>query len=171
MDKRYFLIIVILVFSFISLYIIYDASNIVGSASVDFNEYTFSLPSNFELFSSDNEYLVIYNRDLGKIVISYEDIDSKNDYNQRLQFLKNRSDMSIVSNGTINVNDIVVYSIFYQKNSSTGTVNQSSFIFKKYDKLFTISLTDFDYNKRDQAVNVVSFLVESLRPNYEVGST
>ena len=169
MDKRYLLIIIIIAVSFINLYIIYDASDVVGSASVNLNEFTFSLPPNFDLLYSNNEYIEMYSSDLGNVYISYEDASSENDYQHRLDYIENRSDMILLSTGNIDVGNITVYSIFYQKDNSTGTLNQSSFIFERYDKRFTIGMTNFDYDKRDKTIEIAVFLIESLRPNYEMG--
>ena len=50
MDKRYLLMIVIICVCLANLYIIADFSDVVGSASVDTGNYTFSLPKGFSLY-------------------------------------------------------------------------------------------------------------------------
>ena len=79
MDKRYLLIIVIILICSVNLFLISISSDIIGGASVNFKDYTFSIPKNFDLLSSDDQYVKLNNPDIGWIHITYDDIRENND--------------------------------------------------------------------------------------------
>ena len=51
MDKRYFLMIIIIVLSMMNLYVVMNNSDVVGTASVSFGDYIFTSPNNFDLLT------------------------------------------------------------------------------------------------------------------------
>ena len=167
MDKRYLLIIVIILICSVNLFLISISSDIIGGASVNFKDYTFSIPKNFDLLSSDDQYVKLNNPDIGWIHITYDDIRENNDYKHRINYIENRSDMTILRNGTLNVGNTTVYSVFFQRQDSNSIINDSSFIFDQYGHRFTISVAGYDYSSYNEIVDTVIFLIESLRHNYK----
>jgi len=158
MDKRYILIFLIIVVCCFNLYLIASSSDIVGSASVNFKEYTFSLPSDFTMYESSDNYIVIYNPHFGYTSLLF----NKESYESELHRLGNDSNCVILSNGPIQVNNITVNSIFYRTSDAN---NHSIFIFDKLDKTFRVEMWHFNYDNRNASITIISDIVESLRPN------
>lgn len=167
MDKRYLLIIVIILICSVNLFLISNSSDVIGGASVNFKDYTFSIPKNFDLLSSDDQYVKLYNPEIGRVQITYGDISNDNDYKHRLDYLQNRSDITILRNGTLNIENTTVYSVFFQRKDSNSIINDSSFIFDQYGHRFTISVAGYDYSSYNETVDTVIFLIGSLRHNYK----
>lgn len=165
MDKRYFLIIFIAAICLTNLFFIAQSSEVIGGASVDFNKYTFSLPKDFELYSTYPDYILTYNSNFGYLSFASYDGEAINSYHYKLNDTQNSSDRSLLSNGTINVGNITVYSVYYKVNNSKGVDNQASFYFNKYDDCFKVDMIKFDSDNRNKTVDIISSVVESVRPN------
>lgn len=172
MDKRYLLIIIILIAGCSALYFITNASYTIGSASATLGQYTFSLPQGFTVDHTENKYVSMVNEDGVYIHVNVVD-KNKNNYNDTLNYLKSKN-ISIISSGSLNVNDIVVDSIFYNKTqyNSTSHSNESVcgafFIFNKSNATFKVEITHFDYADKDKIIQYVSYIVQSLDKNYLV---
>ena len=78
MDKRYLLIIIILIMGLFTLYFITDASYTIGSASATLGEYTFSLPQGFMVEHTEKKHASIYNDDGVYIHINIVDQNRNN---------------------------------------------------------------------------------------------
>ncbi len=168
MDKRYFLMIFIIIVCCSNLYFVSEYSNVVGSASANFKEITFSLPPHFDIVSSNNKYVQLFNQDFGYINVAYSDLNSSATYKNRLDLLENSSNDKILSCGTINYNNINVDSVYFENNDSDGTINnQSAFYFTKDNLLFRIEMITFDSNNRNSTIDNLKFIIDSIRYNYK----
>lgn len=169
MDRRYVLIIFIIVICCFNLYFITEHSNVVGSASADFREVTFSLPPQFNIVSSNNKYVQIFNPDFGYINIAYSDVNTTANYDNRIQLLKNSSNDKILSNGSITYKNISVDSVYFINNDSDGVENnQSAFYFIKDNLLFRIEMITFDMDNRNSTIENLKFIIDSIRFNHKV---
>ena len=171
MDKRYFLIIAIVLVCLVNMYAISQFSDVVGSASVNVGDYTCSIPENFNLMNSYGDYVVINNPNSGLYVAIYYYNDSTQfNFSKGSADLVNNPSNTVLSNGTINIGDVNIESIYYSHHDSSSDVtnNRSVFYFEKDNVSFKVNMENFDYkNDRDKTIEVLSFIVNSLRPNYK----
>lgn len=165
MDKRYFLIIFIIVIGCINLFVISNHSDIIGTASADFNEVTFSLPPNYELINTNPKYIQFHNPSLGYMALSYFNGSAENAYNTRINQINSSSDKTLLSYGVVNVGNIPIYSVFFESTGNNGVNNQSSFYFNKLGFCFRIDMGSFNYTNRNATIDTVIYIVQSMRPN------
>lgn len=166
MDKRYGLILIIIIVCCINLFIISNSSDVVGSATTECGNYMFSMPLGFTLYDSGNNHVLIHDSKTGMNINVYSNLDKSDTYNNKIKEIKGEG-FTIVSNGTINVGDIDVKSIYYTKNDSTHP-NRSTFFFTKDNEKFRILITDFDLNSdRNATIDYVSDIINSIKYNYK----
>lgn len=166
MDKRYFLIIFIIVIGCINLFVISNYSDIIGTASADFNEVTFSLPPNYELIDTNPKYIQFHNPSLGYMALSYFNGSAENAYNKTIDQINNSSDKTLLSYGVVNKEDTPIYSVFWESTNKNNKVNnESSFYFNELGFCFRIDMGSFKYEDRNSTIDTVIFIVESMRLN------
>lgn len=172
MDKRYLLIIFILVIGGINLALIADHSDVVGTASVNFGNHTFSLPDGFNLGESSEDSVMLIGTN-SNLRIEFTALD-RNDlnYNETLDDLRNGSDYRVLSNGTIRTGEMTINAIFFTdlvgNNSDEVANNYTSFFFTKDNDTYRINVWNFDYeNDRDSVISDLSYILNSLRINYK----
>ena len=168
MDKRYLLIIFILIFSCVNLYFIVINSDTIGTASVSFDNYTLSLPEGFDLYENRGDSIVLHNSKTGVFIAVYS-VDSYN-YTKDLNYYKNDSNATVFSTGDIKVDDTSVNSIFYKAfdDNNNRSFNYSKFYFTKENHPFCITVAGFDYNNdKNSTVDILIDIVTSLRINYK----
>lgn len=162
MDKRYGLILLIVVGCCINLYIISNSSDMIGSASVECENYIFTMPPGFILYDSYLDHVIIHDSKTGMNVGVYPHLDSSDTYENKLYSLPNDG-YTIVSNGTINVGDIVVKSVYYTKQQD----NRTTFFFEKDGNRFRVLMTGFNLeNDRNTTIDYLSEIVQSIKYNY-----
>ena len=164
MDKRYFLIIIVIVVCCFNLYMIANYSDIVGDASIDAGNYTFSLPQDFTLYEQGKNGVLISNSESMNMIIDSVVSDDDNYINRTQDILRGHN--KIYSNGTIDVNGIVINSIFYQ--NLDNNQNHSNFYFNKDGNEFKIRVSNFNYDsQKDEVIDIVTYIVTTLRVNYK----
>lgn len=170
MDKRYLLIIIILIMGLTSLFFISSNSDMVGSASVNMRDFIFSLPEGFILDHSDKDSVTLYN-EKDNLYMYFQVVDDSNTYDSLLNWMNNSSSYVILSKGSIKINDIdvdTVYNKHYYDNNQYS--NSSVFYFNMYDTNLKVEITGFDYDKdRNQTIDILVDLISSLKPNYQMG--
>ena len=166
MDKRYLLMLLIIIVCCINLSIIVNNSDIVGSASIGVENYLFSVPEGFNLYENDGHSVTIQNKD--NITMYIETNLSNNDnYNSRLNYIENGTGDTILSKGTVSIENISVYTVYYR---TSDNVNQSAFYFEKDNEPFKIVASNFNYNNdRDLILDYSTFIIKSLKDNYKMG--
>lgn len=170
MDKRYILIIIIIVICSINLFFIASHSDEVGSASVIVGKYIFSLPENFTIGDISNNQVSLHNQVTGLNVEVYTNQNNNYDFQKKLDALNNSSDVKILSNGTIDVNHVDVDVVYFTSglNSDNSQVNRSTFIFSKNNASFQIEMRDFNYHEDfNKTVDILNYIVNSIRLNYK----
>lgn len=173
MERNYFLMIIIFIVCVVNLFAIAEYSDIVGSASVDFRGVTFSLPRNFELINTNVKYVEVHNPNFGNIALSYTNLDKltpKDNYHRQLNFIKENKNQTILSNGTINVNNYTVYCVYYKQITKDNNVNNlSNFFFSKGNLSFNVAMGSFNYNtQKNETIDNLIIILNSLRPNYKI---
>ena len=167
MDRRYLVIIFIIIFGCINLFFITEFSDVIGSASVNCGDYTFTIPNDFNLMSADESTVVIHNP-VSHLTVAISIIDHNgSNFTADLGRITNNSNNNVFAEGDINIDNITVSSIYYEGPDSKGDVkNRSVFFFKKFDSTFKMQMTNFNFTDRNETVNVLSGIVDSMRINY-----
>lgn len=175
MDRRYLLIIAITIICCLNLYIISDVSDIVGSASIDCNNYTFSAPEGFVLYETAQKYTEIHDSSSGMNIYINPSISKSDTYANKIKEISDsnssdsnssNSEYTLLSKGTLDVEGIKVDSVYYQPPSGE---NRALFYFDKMNDHFKILITDFDYDSdRNKTIEHVTDIVSSLRINYKI---
>lgn len=168
MDMRYLLIIVLIVFSSISLFFIADNSDVIGSASVNVKNFTFSMPAGMDVLNSYEDRVELHSSKNGFYAAVY--VLNENNYNltKIVGDIQNKHGNTILSNGTINVNGIMVDSIYYKSESNGYINNRSTFFFVKDNTAFNIAISTFNYdNDRNLTLDFVTYVVDTLRVNHK----
>ena len=159
MDKRYLLILIIILICFIGLFVIANNSDNIGSASVACGQYSLQIPNGFSLYDSSRDSVHIYNGNSGININVYSNLRKNDTFNNRFNLLSNTSEFHILSNGSIDANGIKIDSVYYK---DVGTnQNKSHHYFSKGNNSFRIFVYDFNY---DQDLNktfhvLISFIV------------
>jgi|GEM_PF-4544482 len=164
MDKRYLLILVVIIICGINLSIIANNSDIVGSASISVGKYLFSMPEGFNIDENNGNSIIIKNND--GITIYFDiDLDSSDTYNNRLKYIDNQTQDKILSKGTLTIDNIEVNSVYYQDVNHT---NNSAFYFEKNNKPFKIIVSNFNYNNdRNLTIDYVTQIIQSTHLDYK----
>lgn len=163
MDKRYLLILVIIIICCVNLSIIVNNSDIVGSASASAGKYLFSLPDGFSLQESSGNSTVIQNNKGVRIYLE-SSIDKSDNYNRTLDYLENESDIEVLSEGTLNIENITVDTVYFQSNNT----DRVAYYFEKDNTPFKIVMSNFNYdNNRNLTIEYVTDIIQSIRFDYK----
>lgn len=167
MDKRYFIIIIIIFVCCINLYLVSNVSDVIGSAYVDTGNYTLTIPNGFSLQEDKSNQVMIYNPNSNMYITIISSLVKNDNFLNKYEEINNDTDYKILSNGTINFNGIEIDSMFYQNVKNLD--NRSTFYFTRYDNNFRILITGFDYNtQKDEVINLTCAMIESIRFNYKI---
>lgn len=168
MDKRFIIMFFILIAGIFNLFFISEYSDVIGSASVDVSNYTFSLPEEFVLLNTNNaESISIYNSKSGLHIM----VSVIHDYNSsyKINQLNNDSRYDILSNGTINIGNKTIDSIYYNDVNIKNKSSVAIFYFNKFNATFKVNMDNFDYEtQRNETIDAITDIVTSLRINYKV---
>lgn len=166
MDKRYLLIILIICVCFVNLFMITNVSDIVGNASVDAGNYTFSLPKGFSMYDDTATRVQISNPDTKMNIWFFSELGKNDTFINKYHEIDQGKGFNVLSNGTIKDNDINIDSVFYQ--STEDSSNRSTFYFTKDGHDFRILVEGFDYNTQKEEVSqLVVDIIESIRINHK----
>lgn len=166
MDKRYLLILIIVIMCFISLFVISNNSDNIGSASVACGKYCLQIPNGFSLYDSGRDNVHIYNGDSGININVYSNLRKNDTFKNRFDLLSNTSDFHILSNGSIDVNGIKVDSVYYE--DTVTNQNKSHHYFSKENNSFRIFVYDFNYNQDlNKTLDYVSIIAQSIKVDYK----
>ena len=168
MDKRYLLIIVIILFSCFNLYLISEHSDVVGSASVDVKNFTFSLPEGMDVLNTFEDHVELNSKTKGFYATVHVLKGNTYNFTQIIESIQNKSENTILSNGTLDVDGVHVDTVFYQSKNNGFVNNRSLSYFVKDNTKFNIALSTFNYdNDRNMTIEFISYVVETLRINYK----
>ena len=162
MDKRYFLIIGIIVMCCANLYIISTFSDVVGDAYFDVGNYTFTLPEGFTVETTENNHIIIVNQNNKMKINIFSYLSKTDNYENALKFVTTNSQCKLLSNGTINYDNIHINSLYYVQNGH----NNSVFFFNKNDNTFKVVITNFNHDtQHNETIEILTQLVASERIN------
>ena len=165
MDKRWILIIIILIIGVSCLFFIVDSSNNIVKATSELKGYIITIPSSMNIETSEGGTLVLVNRNAAeKIVIEISDKGNFTDeiYDRELVKLNNREDVADIQNTTVVIDKDKMPTLFYK--DENGTFNQISILYK-YKHTFTIK--SINYKDNNTLNNDAESIVESLTIDYK----
>lgn len=165
MDKRYVLILIIILGCCVNLFIISNSSDLIGSASVECGNYIFTMPPEFTLYRSDMDHVLLHDSKTGMDVDVYSKLDKSDTYDEKLKQIPTEG-FTIVSNGTIKADDVEVKSVYYCNNNTHQ--NRSTFFFEKDNNQFRVLMNNFDMtNDRNATIDYIVKIAESVKYNYK----
>ena len=168
MDKRYFLMLIIIVVCFINLFLIVNHSDVVGSANVECGQYICSIPYGFSLYESKSDEITLVDSNRNSSIFIDSQLRNNDNVSARQNRLLNDNKTYIIlGNGTIDVNGITIDSIYYT--NVNHTQNYSVFYFDKFNNSFKILITGFDYDtERNYPIDLLTEIITSLKINHRI---
>lgn len=164
MDKRYVLILIIILGCCINLFIISNSSDLIGSASVECGNYIFTMPQEFSLYRSDINHVLLHDSKTGMYVDVYSQLPAWDTYDNKVKEIT-KEGFTILSNGTIDVEGIGVKTIYYTNDEHQ---NRSTFFFEKDNNQFRVLMNNFNMdNDRNDTINYIVKIVETTTYNYK----
>ena len=168
MDRRWILILIIIILAVCCGYFVVSNSDTVGNAIIDINKSTAVLPPGFSVGGSDSSSISLYQKnhpekifikDLGKGEFALDEIDKKN------KSFSNNPDIEILDNVKNITEDRELYTIHYQNYSDKESLNLSVSYLNTYNHTFLLKCSGFnDINQIDKNLN---FLAETIKPDYK----
>lgn len=168
MDKRWILIIIILIAAISCGYLIISSSNTVGNAIVDVNSSTVTLPPGFSITGSEisNVELTkkptsekIFIKDLGK------NSNAKLLFDKKLDSFSKNEDIEIFNNGTNSTDEFEYYTIYYQEYSKSDLDNQSVTYLNKSGHIYLLKFSGYtDMNQMDENLDTI---IHTLNLDYK----
>lgn len=167
MDKRYLLIFIIIIICLANLSIIVNNSDVVGSASVSVGKYIFSIPKDFSLDENNGNSAYIENKNNNISIHIETNLSDSDTYNRRLNYIENETNNTILSKGTVSIENITVHTVYYKTMKNN---NKSAFYFEKNNTQFKIIVSNFNYNEdRDLTLDYITFIIKSMEYDYKTG--
>jgi hypothetical protein len=159
MDKRWILILIILIVGCTCLYHIVDSSTTVGDAITVVNKTVVTLPSDFSIGSDDRSSATLINKNTKESIFIKDLGKSDSAYKS---FKKNLNSLdNVVNNSTLDINNITTYKI--DINNNTG--NTSLVYVYTCNHTFNIKLDGYtNQNELNQDLN---FIVSTLSPDFK----
>ena len=168
MDKRWISILIIIIIAVCCGYLVVSSSNTVGSAIVDVNKSTVTLPSDFSIVGSESTNVnllkrstseKIFIKDLGKLD------DAKESFDRKLDYFLMTEDIEVLDNKTNLTSEFDCYAIYYQNISDAESANQSDIYVYKYNHTYLLKFSGYsDINQMNHDLDVV---VNTLKLDYK----
>ncbi len=164
MDKRWILILIIIIVAVVCGYLVLDSSTTVGKAVAVADRCVFTLPDGFSLKESGNTYVEI-ERDGTPENIGIMEIGKNNTVKQEIkeEFTNGINDSYVfIGNETTKTpKGIEIFTTYYK--NSTGNVSSSFFYTSNHTFIvYTIGYKDSAALKKD-----VNYIADTLRPDYK----
>ena len=167
MDKRWILILIILIVGLACMYAIVDSSNTVGNAITVLNKSVVTLPDDFGIGNTEknsveligkNDDEKVYIEDFGKKDIALEL------FKDNLSALSHKSEFKILKNTTESINNITVYKIYLQDCTTENITNVTMAYIYSNNHTFMIKITGSNQSNMEKNLN---FLVSTIQPDYK----
>lgn len=167
MDKKWILIIIILIVGCFLMYNIVDSSTTVGNAITVVNKSVVTLPDGFSIGESEKNSVElldektgekIYVTDLGKTNSAEEE------YSEALQSLEYDPYISIINNSTSKINNINTYTITLENHTVNTTNVCLAYI---YSSNHTFSIEFQNYSDNNRLNDDLNFIVSTISPDFK----
>lgn len=168
MDKRWILILIIIIIAIICGYAVVSSSNTVGNAIIDIHKSTAVLPPEFSVTDSGSYSTEltkregvekIYIEDLGKT-----DVAGKS-FNDKVKELSHEDDIKILQNSTNTTNKYKYYVVYYQNSSNPHSGYLSTSYLYSHSHTFIFKCSKF--HSIDEINENLKLLVTTIKPDYK----
>ena len=167
MDKRWIIILVILILGLGCMYLIADSSTTVGKAITVVNKTVVTLPQDFTVEDSDKSsvYLVDKQTHTKVRIKDFGKNDSAFDrFSEKLNELKHDSSVKNLKNSTFKINDITTYQINFQNVTNNSTNTTLNYLYA-CNHTFSIKTTGYSDNaKLDSDLN---YIISNMKPDFK----
>ena len=168
MDKRWISILIIIIIAVCCGYLVVSSSNTVGSAIVDVNKSTVTLPSDFSIIGSESNNVNLLKRSTSeKIFIKdlCKNNDAKDSFDKKLEYFLMSGEIEVLNNRTNLTDEFDCYAIYYQNISDAESANQSDIYVYKYNHTYLLKFSGYsDINQMNRDLDVV---VNTLKLDYK----
>lgn len=169
MDKRWIIIIIILIVGVSSLYFIVNDSMRLGKAIDTIDNVIITLPTDFKIGEKTQTSVELMNRNTDER-IKIELIKQKNRANMlmkgKLKELGSDDCVKDVKNHTQKISNITTYTISYQNVTSDTPVNYTMNFINKLNKTFII--TTYNYNNNTSQSEDLAYVIDTIRLDYKI---
>lgn len=168
MDKRWILVIAILIIGFASLYIIADTSNDVGNAIASVDGVIVTLPPDFTNFQTNEKSVNIENKYTHEKLYfksAAEGDRAFESYNNTINKFNNDENIEITNTTTMRFDNVTSYVIYYQNSSSGEAKEYMRAYFYNFDNTFLVTM--WNYNGTERGNANLKFVIENLYPDYK----
>lgn len=172
MDKRWLLILIILILGTSCSYVIVNNSLTVGSASQSVGHAIISIPPDFTTYSSDSNSVSLVSSNGHKIefaeIQNNDTAEKLHDY--RISTFNKTKEIHTLQDGVVHVGDTDVYTIYYHadKTDSQDEINSSLSYFDKFDHTYFIRVWGFDYEKDyNTTMDYITLISTNIRLDYK----
>lgn len=168
MDKRWILILIILIVGCSCMYLVVDSSSTVGTAITVVNKTVVKLPHDFSIGEGEKDTAELINKnsnekiyitDLGKKDIALES------FKNALDTLKDNSKIKITDNSTSKINNISTYKISVQNYTDDNAKNSTFAYIYSCNHTFLIKMED--YSNIDKLNDDLDFIVGTMTPDFK----
>ena len=164
MDKRWILILIILIVGLGTMYYIVDNSNTVGSAITTFGKTTITLPENFSVVRSNDDIVELHNKKNSEEITIFE-YGKQNTVKKDILTLSNEiqqyTEYDNISNSTDKINDVNILSIYLQNENGTDRI--SGF----YNNNHTYFIFMNNYTNMNKSDADLKFILDTMTPDYK----
>ena len=169
MDKRWIIIIIILIVGVSSLYFIVNDSMRLGKAIDTIDNVIITLPTDFKIGEKTQTSVELMNRNTDER-IKIELIKQKNRANMlmksKLKELGSDDCVKDVKNHTQKISNITTYTISYQNVTSDTPVNYTMNFINKLNKTFIITTCDYDNDTAQ--LKDLTYVIDTIRLDYKI---
>ncbi len=171
MDRRWSIIFLILILGVGCMFLIAITSTTVGSAIVDINKSTVSMPDGFSKGASTEGSLELINKNTDEKIyikdLGTNDI-SKDSFYKKLVTVQNSNDLiqdRFHGNKTNTFNNVITYTIYYTNASDSKAFNCSMSYIYSAGHTFYIKMSGF--TNIDKLNSDLGFIVSTIQPDYK----
>lgn len=167
MDKRWILILIILIAGLSCMYWIVDSSTTVGSAIAPVNRSYITLPDGFSIAETKTASATIIDKSTNEKIfvkdIGKEDSALPN-FNSKVDTLMKSADIKIISNASKETNGITYYQADYQNTTGNVTNYTISYV---HTNNHTYLIRMQNYDNPSKLEKDLDYIVNTLRPDYK----
>ena len=160
MDKRWILILIILIVGCACLYYIVDSSTTVGDAITVVNKSVITLPSDFSIGSDDKSSVTLINKNTNETIFIEDLGKSDSAFNH---FEEDLNSLDILNNSTLNINNITTYKIDMQ---NLTTKSNTSLVYV-YSSNHTFAIKFNGYKDQNELNQDLNFIVSTISPDFK----
>ena len=169
MDKRWILLLIILIVGCTCMYFIVDSSTTVGNAITVVNKSVVTIPNDFGIGNSEknsveligkNSDEKIYIEDFGKKDVALES------FKENLSEFSHNPKYKIMKNTTENISNITTYKIYLEDYTKENATNTTIAYIYSYNHTVMIKI---DGSNQDQKEEDLNFIIRTIKHDYKQG--